>query len=263
MTLRLIRLLVALALLLPSSAFAQASFTEPGSIIPRGREYAPRRLDVVEKVARACPDLVRERHPHAYVDAVATLLKQEDDRWGRNGKRGNRNDPSDDAIFYRTDGSPFGGAVIDIVFAAGDPSRAAGTWIDQTDATIAANTTGVMVAPSGRLPACLTGAVPPPGPGPGPVDPPVVVTPQPPTVDLGPVLAKLSAIEARLIRLEATDPPTADLGLVNEYVDDMIGNGPGGDEPNHVTDLKERIDKTRADVAALFAWLRSRRALGF
>ncbi len=221
---------------------------------------APRRLDVVERVHAACPGFIRQ--DHAFTDAVATLLNAEDARWGRNGKRGNPNDPSHDALAFRNPASPFGVSVVDIIGAAGS-SSASPAWIDQTQATIDARTTGVWVRPSGVLPACLSGGSSQPPPD------------KPPPVDtITETLAEVRATQAvqsamlrevrdRLIRLKAMDPPPADLGMLNEYIDDMVGNGPGGEAPNHVTDIKERIDKTRADVAALFAWLRSRRALGF
>jgi hypothetical protein len=75
--------------------------------------------------------------------------------------------------------------------------------------------------------------------------------------------AMLRDVTAAINRL-ADAQAGVDLGLVNGYVDDMVGNGPGdADEPNHITDLKQRLDKQRAMIEALTAWLRSRRALGF
>lgn len=221
------------------------------------REYAPRRMDVVERVASSCPGLILQ--DHAFTDSVATLLWQEDNRWGRNGKRGNANDPSHDAIAYRTSASPFGVAIIDIIGAAGSPS-ASPAWLDQTDATIAANTTGVWVAPSGRLPPCLTGAAPVPVPTPG--TPPPVITP-PQQTDLSEVLSILSRIEDRITALEDRETASSDMGLVNLYIDAMIGNGPGEGAPNHVNDLLQRLDAARADLASLTAWLRGRAVLRY
>lgn len=107
-------------------------------------------------------------------------------------------------------------------------------------------------------------------PGPDPVKPPPVVTPPPSTVDLAPVLAALAKLQADVDELKnrpQPEPAPPDLGLVNEFVDDMIGNGPGDDAPNHITDILQRLDANRAEVLAaierVFAWLRSRGALRF
>jgi hypothetical protein len=228
-------------LVLPATASAQS---------------APNRFDVVERVASACPGLILQ--DHAFTDAVASLLTAEDARWGRNGKRGNPNDPSHDAIAFRNQSSPFGVSIVDIIGAAGS-SSASPAWIDQTQATIDARTTGVWVAPSGRLPACLSGGSEPPLV----VTPPLVVSPPALVVDLGPVLEKLSAIEARIAALEARPAPVTELGLFGDYVDDMVGTGPGGGEPNHVTDMKTRLDVIRMGLEQLAAWLKSRPVLRF
>jgi hypothetical protein len=223
---------------------------------PASAQSAPNRFDVVERVASACPGLILQ--DHAFTDAVASLLTAEDARWGRNGKRGNPNDPSHDAIAFRNPSSPFGVSIVDIIGAAGS-SSASPAWIDQTQATIDARTTGVWVAPSGRLPACLSG-----GSEPTPVpQPPIVVSPPALVVDLGPVLEKLSAIEARIAALEARPAPVTELGLFGDYVDDMVGTGPGGGEPNHVTDMKTRLDVIRMGLEQLAAWLKSRPVLRF
>jgi hypothetical protein len=218
---------------------------------------APNRFDVVERVASACPGLILQ--DHAFTDAVASLLTAEDARWGRNGKRGNPNDPSHDAIAFRNPSSPFGVSIVDIIGAAGS-SSASPAWIDQTQATIDARTTGVWVAPSGRLPACLSGGSEPP---PVVTLPPLVVSPPALVVDLGPVLEKLSAIEARIAALEARPAPVTELGLFGDYVDDMVGTGPGGGAENHVTDIKQRLDIIRAGLEQLAAWLKSRPVLRF
>lgn len=233
--------------LLPSAAFAQLQ--------------APNRLDVVERVHAACPGLIQQ--DHAFTDAVATLLNQEDGRWGRNGKRGNTSDPSHDAIAWKNPAVPFGVSIVDMIGCAGggpncSPSPA---WIDQTAETLRLNTTGAWVAPSGRLPACLTGATPPP-----------VTTPPPltQTVNLQPVLEALARLQADVAELKARPqpepPPSVDLAIVESYVDDMVGAGPGGDPavvPNHITDLKQRLDVLRVQLEQLAAWLRSRPVLRF
>lgn len=219
---------------------------------------APNRRDVVERVAAACPGFILQ--DHAFTDAVATVLNQEDARWGRNGKRGNPNDPSHDAIAFRNPSSPFGVSVVDIIGAAGS-SSASPAWIDQTQATIDARTTGVWVAPSGRLPACLTG-----GSNPGPVTPPPVVTPPPAPVDLTPVLTALARLQADVDELKnrpQPEPAPPDLGLLNMYVDAMIGNGPEGATDNHVTDILKRLDAIRVTLEQFAAWVKSRAVMRY
>lgn len=223
---------------------------------------APNRLAVVERVDAACPGLILR--DHEFTDAVATLLWQEDARWGRNGKRGNPNDPSHDAIAWRNPSSPFGVSVVDIIGAAGSPS-ASPAWIDQTQATIDARTTGVWVRPSGVLPACLTGGSTP-APGGGSTPPPPTSTP---AVDLRPVLDALVRVEARLAALEARPVPEPahppDSTLLEAYVDAMVGAGPDRDGPlpNHVTDLLQRLDVIRVAVEQMNAFLRSRAVLRY
>lgn len=243
---QVIRSLLVLALVLPATAHAQTA-------------YAPDRSDVVRRVAAACPGLIFD--DHRFTDATASVLWMEDARWGRNGKRGNANDLSHDAIAYRTSASPLGVAIIDIIGAAGS-AAASPAWIDQTDETILVGTTGVWVQPSGVLPACLTGTTPAPVPDPG--TPPTPVPDPPPTTDLSEVLSALQRIDARLGALEARTPTLPP--VVSTYIDSMIGSGPAGDPatvPNHITDIKQRIDAIRAQLDALTAWLRSRRALAW
>lgn len=226
-----------------------------------GQELAPNKVGVLQDVADRCPGLVLQ--DHAFTDAVATVLNQQDARWGRNGKRGNVNDLSHDALAWKNPGSRAGGvSVIDIIVGAGGPFATAG-WLDQTQATIDGGTIGAWVAPSGRLPACLTGGtVPNPGaPVPNPGTPPV--TPPAPAVDLGPIMAALARIESRLDTLERLSAD-ADPALIKAYINSMVGQGPGGDPetiPNHVTDLKQRMDVIRVDLEQLNAWLRSRTIL--
>jgi hypothetical protein len=229
--------LVALGSWLPSSAYGQLQ--------------APNRRDVVERVADRCPGLIQR--DHEFTDAVATVLNAEDARWGRNGKRGNAGDPSHDAIAFRNPASPFGVSVVDIIGAAGSPS-ASPAWIDQTQATIDARTTGVWVAPSGRLPDCLTGAVPPPGPGPGPVDPP------PTGVDLGSVHEQLAAIRNELTSLRESRITKTDMegqtGILYRLIAEQL-------IAVHIGELVERIDKLQADVAAVKTRVERARILGY
>lgn len=221
-------------------------------------QYAPNRLDVVQHVAASCPGL--ERQDHAFTDAVVMELRRRypGENWGRNGKRGNPNDPSHDAAFMPTSASPFGGAVIDIIGCAGGGPNCSPkpAWIDQTDATIAAGTTGVWVAPSGVLPACLTGGSTAPGPGPWQPAPPAAQT------DLTDVLVALGRIEDRLMRVESAMRHD-DLSLLTTYVDDMVGDGPAGGTGPHVTDIKQRLDVIRVSLEQLTAWLRGRSLLRY
>lgn len=117
------------------------------------------------------------------------------------------------------------------------------------------------VAPVAHRLSWLGGHTPPPvDPSPTPPPPPAV------TVDLAPVLAALARVEARLAALEARpvpEPVAPDLGMVHEYVDDMVGNGPGGASENHVTDIKLRLDVLRVTLEQLNAWLRSRSVFRF
>lgn len=229
--------LVAFASCVPSVASAQLQ--------------APNRRDVVEQIDERCPGLIRQ--DHAFTDAVATVLNQQDGRWGRNGKRGNANDPSHDAIAFRNPTSPFGVSVVDIIGSAGSPS-ASPAWIDQTQATIDARTTGVWVAPSGSLPDCLTGAVPPPGPGPGPVDPPTT------GVDLGSVHEQLAAIRNELTSLRESRITKTDMegqtGILYRLIAEQL-------IAVHIGELVERIDKLQADVAAVKTRVERARILGY
>lgn len=205
---------------------------------------APNRIEAVERVAAACPGLIA--NDHAFTDAVASLLYAEDARWGRNGKRGNPDDLSHDAIAFRNPSSPFGVSIVDIIGGAGGPDPRV-AWIDQTAETIRQGTRGVWVKPTGSLPPCLTGGpVPAPTPTPAP-------TPAP-AVDLAPIVAALQRIEARLAVLEQRPTPApVDLSAIDAYIDDMVGKGPEDhpDTPNHITDVKERIDANRAQLARI------------
>jgi hypothetical protein len=223
-----------LVAVLALSAACPVHAQPPDELIPAfaAAQYAPNRFDAVERVDRACPGLVRQ--DHAFTDAVATVLNREDARWGRNGKRGNVNDPSHDALFYRGGPSPFGGAVVDIITAAGGPD-ARPAWQDVTDATIAAGTVGAWVQPSGVLPACLSVPVTPEPPAP---DPPPVVTPPLVLPDLEEVLVALSRIENRLTILERAHDA-------------------------HALDVKERTDVIRVSLEQLDAFLRRARILRY
>lgn len=229
---------------------------------------APNRRDVVEHVAELCPGLIRQ--DHAFTDAVATVLKDGaslpavgrraarvvvgDDSWGRNGKRGNANDPSHDAIAFKNPAVPFGVSIIDIIGSAG-AADASPAWIDQTERTLQLGTTGVLVAPSGTLPECLTGGH---TPNPTPTDP--VAPVPPPTADLGPVHDQLAAIRNELTSLRESRITKTDMegqtGILYRLIAEQL-------IAVHIGELVERIDKLQQDVAAIRTRVERARILGY
>lgn len=98
----------------------------------------------------------------AFIRRVAWVLHTTVDvRFGLNGKRGNVNDPSMDAVSFRNPMIPGGVEVIDVVAGAGGPQPRP-AWIDVTDATLASGTTGAYIQPE---PVGGGGPVTPPGGG--------------------------------------------------------------------------------------------------
>jgi hypothetical protein len=102
---------------------------------------------------------------------------------------------------------------------------------------------------------------------PTPTDP-ITIDPTTP-VDYRPVLndisQRLAIIDARLTAIESREP-AGDFGALAAYIDDMVGAGPAGDPalmPNHVTDVKTRLDVIRVQLEQLNAWLRSRSVFRF
>jgi hypothetical protein len=132
---------------------------------------APNRIDVVQRVNAARPGLIL--NAHAFTEAVACELRAEDSKWGRNGKRGNPNDPSEDALAWQNQAVPWGCSIVDIIGSAGSPD-ARPAWIDQTRRTAELGTVGVLVVPN-----CA--GVPPPVIEPPPVTEPPPTTPPPAT----------------------------------------------------------------------------------
>jgi hypothetical protein len=111
----------------------------------------------------------------AFIRRVAWVLHSTVDiRFGLNGKRGNVNDPSMDAVSFRNPSIPGGVEVIDVVAGAGGPNASA-AWQDVTQATLNAGTTGAYIAPEP-----VTGQKPPV------VTPPVGETPTPPACQFQP-----------------------------------------------------------------------------
>lgn len=95
----------------------------------------------------------------AFIRRVAWVLHSTVDiRFGLNGKRGNVDDPSMDAVSFRNPMIPGGVEVIDVVAGAGGPNASA-AWQDVTEATLAAGTTGAYIAPepvTGQKPPVVT-----------------------------------------------------------------------------------------------------------
>lgn len=126
---------------------------------------APNCRLIVEALAREYPQEFKDCHrpelgggrPWAFIRRVAWVLHSTVDiRFGLNGKRGNVSDPSMDAVSFRNPNGPGGVEIIDVVAGAGG-SHASAAWIDVTQATAAAGTTGAYIAPEP-----VTGTVPPP-----------------------------------------------------------------------------------------------------
>lgn len=119
------------------------------------------------------------------------------------------------------------------------------------------------VAPVEHVPSWLRGTVSP-APGPGPGQPGPTPVQPPPTVNLAPLVEAINRLEARMGALESRPAPSLDLFAA--YVDDMVGAGPADDAaiaPNHLTDVKQRLDVIRQQLEQLNAWLRSRPVLRF
>ncbi len=117
----------------------------PGSRLP-----LPNRVAVVNAAFAARPDLVRrscQEHGGTweFLDYLVDKLREEDNRWGYNGKRGNSSDPSMDVVDYHWGAGPSDGStqvyIIDIMLGhcGSSPSAA---WIDQTGATAAQRSIG-------------------------------------------------------------------------------------------------------------------------
>jgi len=105
---------------------------------------------VVQAVAAANPGLLRnscQSHGGSwqFMDLVVDTLRTYDTRWAYNGKRGNANDPSHDAIAYHHSAGASNNStqvyIIDVVggHCGSNPSP---SWNDVTDATYSAGTVG-------------------------------------------------------------------------------------------------------------------------
>lgn len=140
-------------------------------VVVEAQDAPPNRQAVVERLAQAHPDAFRCAHTSAacgwdFIRLLACELRKEDIRWGLNGKRGNPNDLSWDALNWKGFGparDPATGdpvTVIDVIVGAGAPGARPAWIVFSTDMT-----PGAWVQPD------CGGAVPPPVPTPPPVDP--------------------------------------------------------------------------------------------
>jgi len=124
--------------------------TGPGGRASAGGGIPSYGPGVVQAVARANPAaLANSCQSHGgswqFMDQVVDTLRTYDTRWGYNGKRGNTNDPSHDAIAYNYGGGPDAGStevyIIDIVAGHCGPTPSP-AWIDVTGVTYSSGTIG-------------------------------------------------------------------------------------------------------------------------
>lgn len=107
--------------------------------------------DVVRQVALAnLDDLNRSCKEHAggnfnFMNKVVDVLRTYDTRWGFNGKRGNPEDPSQDAVAYHWGSGPDEGSIdvyiVDVIGGHCGPVPGP-SWNDVTEATIRGGTIG-------------------------------------------------------------------------------------------------------------------------
>lgn len=257
---KLSMLYIALVLLLPSAAGAQYS---PDQL---DRAFQARVLEVGEATKAQFPTAWRNAHnagePQGseFVRRWALALRAQNVLACVNGKRGGDTLSQDVLSFPLTSGGAqdTGGkyaprvAIIDVIVGAGGANPTL-SWGDVSQ-----------FAPGKCIDPFLEA-----GEGSGSTPPPVTTPPPTQTVNLQPVLEALARLQADVAELKARpqpDPQKVDLGLVETYINDMVGAGPGGDPatvPNHVSDIKQRLDVIRVQLEQLAAWLRSRPVLRF
>lgn len=168
----------------------------------------------------------------AFIRRVAWVLHSTvDQRFGLNGKRGNLNDPSMDAVSFRNPASAAGGVeVLDVVAAAGG-ADARPAWSDVTQQTINAGTIGAYIQPEpvhGSAPIVVTPPVGDPTP---PISSPCKFVPCTCDSDIAgayealtKVIALVSTLADRNEALHAT----------------AVG---------HIDDLKQRIERVSQELA--------------
>ena len=109
---------------------------------PTARAWSTRRTPSV-RTSSAAPART-DGGTWEFMDYLVDKLREEDNRWGYNGKRGNANDPSQDIVDYHWGAGPSDGStqvyIIDIMLShCGSPAPA---WIDQTGVTAQQGTVG-------------------------------------------------------------------------------------------------------------------------
>ena len=125
---------------------------------------APNMQDVVEDMSERFPTEWKNAHKDygqqdgkegrvtvteatKFMQLLASILHDKyDARFGLNGKRGDMNDLSQDAISFRNPRGPGGVEIIDVIASAGE-SNASAAWNDVTQKTIDARTVGIFVQP--------------------------------------------------------------------------------------------------------------------
>lgn len=228
-------------------------------------------LAICERVAADNPTAWREAHngrwdddSARYNDLCVQALRAAGIAAGRNGKRGGTS-MSDDVLAFGLQAGQGGAAdysgrfpemaIIDYIIGAGDPDlrkRSVG-WIDQSK-----EAPGRYMDPQG-LPRVDGGGEPVPTPTPPTPSP--QPPPTPPSTDLSAVKAQLASLldqQQILVQGQAAQDAAltsikAALDNVSVFVDHMVNDGPAGDQsraPNHITDIKERLDAIAAQVAA-------------
>lgn len=119
---------------------------------------APNRIDVIQRVHNSNPGLIHQ-YLSFCMECVRELNKDEKQRaesdpsyqpslWGLNGKRGNRNDLSNDVVTRLNSNVPWGCSIVDIIGAA-DTDNPSVVWIDQTRRTAELGTVGLFVPVQG------------------------------------------------------------------------------------------------------------------
>lgn len=115
--------------------------------LPLPTGSAPNMLGTVQAVAQEFPDLfARSAYTFEFLDKVVERLHAEDSNWGYNGKRGDANNLSSDAIAYMATGDARSVHIIDIIGNQG-AANATPAWTDVTADTYNCGTVGVYVYP--------------------------------------------------------------------------------------------------------------------
>ncbi len=134
----------------PTGPVAQCSFV-PGNGAPNmSYVVAEVASDYPQELANSCQ---QEGGTSEFIDRVVRKLHAIDPRWGWNGKRGNANDLSQDAIayYYGSETSVSTGNtsvyIIDIISSVCPSGNPGAAWTDVTKETLEGGTTGAYVYP--------------------------------------------------------------------------------------------------------------------